>query len=218
MKAIKRISPLPQPTLLPQFLNRVLHTLPLPDMSKPETLSSQLSAKVCASSSKPPRHHCHNNLKATPDRTMVCGDNLRTSSFELDKEIISLLFGSQCKALQRTTKGREGLCLQQPEALVKIVPTKERELKLYEAMLYRETFEDEVVHLRNSFSMLEFLEAVLKTGNKMNVGTICGGAKILKFMLCSSSLMLRAQMGRQLNSTLSCMQACPCHKAGEALA
>ncbi|CAN6855165.1 unnamed protein product [Brassica oleracea] len=65
---------------------------------------------------------------------------------------------------------------------------------------------------------MKFLEAVLKTGNKMNVETICGGAKILKFMLCSSSLMLRAQMGRQLNSTLSCMQACPCHKAGEALA
>lgn len=65
---------------------------------------------------------------------------------------------------------------------------------------------------------MKFLEAVLKTGNKMNVETICGGAKILKFMLCSSSLMLTAQMGRQLNSTLSCMQACPCHKAGEALA
>ncbi|KAH0856803.1 LOW QUALITY PROTEIN: hypothetical protein HID58_085064 [Brassica napus] len=131
---------------------------------------------------------------------------------------------------------REGLCLQQPEALVKIVPTKERELKLcsYKGVIdelgsaekflklfvvVSFTFQiAEVVHLRNSFSMLEFLEAVLKTGNKMNVGTICGGAKILKFMLCSSSLMLRALMGRQLNSTLSCMQACPCHKAGEALA
>ncbi|KAF2611653.1 hypothetical protein F2Q70_00009632 [Brassica cretica] len=80
----------------------------------------------------------------------------------------------------------EGLCLQQLEALVKMVPTKEEELKLCsykgevdelgsaekflravvgvpfafqraEAMLYRETFEDEVVHLRNSFSMLEVL-------------------------------------------------------------
>jgi hypothetical protein len=63
-----------------------------------------------------------------------------------------------------------------------------------EAMLYRETFEDEVVHLRNSFSMLEeackelkssrlflkLLEAVLKTGNRMNVGTIRGGAKAFK--------------------------------------
>ncbi|KAL0787392.1 hypothetical protein Bca101_003638 [Brassica carinata] len=117
----------------------------------------------------------------------------------------------------------EGLCLQQLEALVKMVPTKEEELKLCsykgevdelgsaekflravvgvpfafqraEAMLYRETFEDEVVHLRNSFSMLEeackelkssrlflkLLEAVLKTGNRMNVGTIRGGAKAFK--------------------------------------
>ncbi|EXC01669.1 Formin-like protein 11 [Morus notabilis] len=63
-----------------------------------------------------------------------------------------------------------------------------------EAMLYRETFEDEVVHLRNSFSMLEeackeprssrlflkLLEAVLKTGNRMNVGTIRGGAQAFK--------------------------------------
>ncbi|CAF2126343.1 unnamed protein product [Brassica napus] len=117
----------------------------------------------------------------------------------------------------------EGLRLQQLEALVKMVPSKEEELKLCsykgevdelgsaekflravvgvpfafqraEAMLYRETFEDEVVHLRNSFSMLEeackelkssrlflkLLEAVLKTGNRMNVGTIRGGAKAFK--------------------------------------
>ena len=76
------------------------------------------------------------------------------------------------------------MCLQQLEALVKMVPTKEEEAKLssyngevnelgsaerfvkamlkipfaflrIEAMLYRETFEDEVVHLRKSFSMLE---------------------------------------------------------------
>ncbi|GFZ02987.1 actin-binding FH2 (formin homology 2) family protein [Actinidia rufa] len=117
----------------------------------------------------------------------------------------------------------EGLCLQHLEALVKMVPTKEEEAKLssykgdvnelgsaerfvkamlkipfaflrIEAMLYRETFEDEVVHLRKSFSVLEeackelrssrlflkLLEAVLKTGNRMNVGTIRGGAKAFK--------------------------------------
>lgn len=77
-----------------------------------------------------------------------------------------------------------GLGLQQLEALVRMEPTKEEEAKLsgykgdinelgsaekfvkavlkvpfaflrVEAMLYRETFEDEVVHLRNSFSVLE---------------------------------------------------------------
>lgn len=80
-----------------------------------------------------------------------------------------------------------GLGLQQLEALVRMVPTKEEEAKLLEykgdinelgsaekfikllilcipfafqraeAMLYRETFEDEVVHLKNSFSMLEVI-------------------------------------------------------------
>nr|GEX87707.1 formin-like protein 11 [Tanacetum cinerariifolium] len=63
-----------------------------------------------------------------------------------------------------------------------------------EALLYRETFEDEVTHLRKTFSMvqeackelkssrlfLKLLEAVLKTGNRMNVGTIRGGAKAFK--------------------------------------
>lgn len=76
------------------------------------------------------------------------------------------------------------MSLEQLEALVKMVPTKEEEAKLLsykgdvnelgsaekfvramlsvpfafqrvETMLYRETFEDEVVHLRNSFSTLE---------------------------------------------------------------
>ncbi|KAL0413015.1 UNVERIFIED_CONTAM: Formin-like protein 11 [Sesamum radiatum] len=117
----------------------------------------------------------------------------------------------------------DGLSLQDLEALSKMVPTKEEENKLanykgdifelgsaeklvmamlkipfafprIEAMLYRETFEDEVLHLRKSFSMLEeackelrssrlflkLLEAVLKTGNRMNVGTIRGGAKAFK--------------------------------------
>ncbi|KAK6915598.1 Formin, FH2 domain [Dillenia turbinata] len=117
----------------------------------------------------------------------------------------------------------EGLSLQQLEALVKMQPTKEEEDKLssykggfdelgstekfvkalfkipfsfqrVEALLYRETFEEEVVHLRKSFSMLEeackelrssrlflkLLDAVLKTGNRMNVGTIRGGARAFK--------------------------------------
>ncbi|KAG6427306.1 hypothetical protein SASPL_111548 [Salvia splendens] len=117
----------------------------------------------------------------------------------------------------------EGLSLQDLEALSKMVPTKEEEAKLanykgdalvlgsaeklvkamiqipfafarIEAMLYRETFEDEVLHLKKSFSILEeackelrssrlflkLLEAVLKTGNRMNIGTIRGGAKAFK--------------------------------------
>ncbi|XVF57510.1 hypothetical protein PTKIN_Ptkin06aG0211100 [Pterospermum kingtungense] len=201
-------------------------------------------------------------VRAAPDRSMVW-DKLRSSSFELDEEMIESLFGYNIqssmkndetksktpspsqhvlepKRLQNITillkalnvtadqacnaliKGN-GLVLQQLEALVKMVPTKEEEAKLSsfkgdinelgsaekfvkviltvpfaflraEAMLYRETFEDEVIHLKNSFSMLEeackelrssrlflkLLEAVLKTGNRMNVGTIRGGAIAFK--------------------------------------
>ncbi|CAH8392405.1 unnamed protein product [Eruca vesicaria subsp. sativa] len=302
--------PPPPPPPLPQFSNRGLHTLSPPETVKPQTLSSQLSAKVCASSSSskplpppppPPPLPSQKQLqvinktpppplsldfsqrtplgkdgaplpklkplhwdkvRATPDRTMVW-DKLRTSSFELDEEMIESLFGYTMQSSTKNEDGRcktpspgkhllepkrlqnftillkalnatadqicsalgkgEGLCLQQLEALVKMVPTKEEELKLCsykgavdelgsaekflralvgvpcafqraEAMLYRETFEDEVVHLRNSFSMLEeackelkssrlflkLLETVLKTGNRMNVGTIRGGAKAFK--------------------------------------
>ncbi|KAK2632011.1 hypothetical protein EUGRSUZ_L02129 [Eucalyptus grandis] len=63
-----------------------------------------------------------------------------------------------------------------------------------EAMLYKETFDYETAHLKNSFLMLEeackelrssrlflkLLEAVLKKGNRMNVGTIRGGAEAFK--------------------------------------
>ena len=78
------------------------------------------------------------------------------------------------------------MCLQQLETLVNMVLTKEEEAKFssykgevnelgsaerfvkailkvpfaflrIEALLYRETFEDEVVHLRKSFSMLEVI-------------------------------------------------------------
>ncbi|XVE63050.1 hypothetical protein DITRI_Ditri06bG0168700 [Diplodiscus trichospermus] len=201
-------------------------------------------------------------VRAAPDRCMVW-DKLRSSSFELDEEMIESLFGYNIqnsvkndetksktpspskhvlepKRLQNITillkalnvtadqacnalmKG-SGLVLHQLEALVKMVPTKEEEAKLStykgdinelgsaerfvkvlltvpfaflraEAMLFRETFEDEVIHLKNSFSMLEeackelrsnrlflkLLEAVLKTGNRMNVGTIRGGARAFK--------------------------------------
>ncbi|XP_010550984.1 PREDICTED: formin-like protein 11 [Tarenaya hassleriana] len=143
----------------------------------------------------------------------------RLQNFTILLKALNATTDQVCSAL---LKG-EGLSLQQLEALVKIVPTKEEESKLCsyrgtidelgsaerfirailavpfsfqraESMLYRETFDDEVVHLRNSFCMLEeackelkssrlflkLLEAVLKTGNRMNVGTVRGGAKAFK--------------------------------------
>lgn len=104
----------------------------------------------------------------------------RLQNFTILLKALNATADQICSALGRG----EGLCLQQLEALVKMVPSKEEELKLCsykgevdelgsaekflkalvgvpfafqraEAMLYRETFEDEVVHLRNSFSMLE---------------------------------------------------------------
>ncbi|KAL3591180.1 hypothetical protein D5086_009820 [Populus alba] len=201
-------------------------------------------------------------VRAAPDKSMVW-DKIRSSSFELDEEMIESLFGYNFQSTEKNDEAKsktpspskhvlepkrlqnitilskaitataeqvcgalmrgDGLCLQQLEALAKMVPTEEEEAKLFgykgninelgsaekfvrvvlsipfafqrvEAMLYRETFEDEVVHLRNSFSMLEeackelrssrlflkLLETVLKTGNRMNVGTIRGGAKAFK--------------------------------------
>ncbi|KAJ6737628.1 FORMIN-LIKE PROTEIN [Salix viminalis] len=201
-------------------------------------------------------------VRAATDQSMVW-DKIRSSSFELDEEMIESLFGYNLQSKEKNDEAKsktpspskhvlepkrlqniailskstnataeqvcdalmrgDGLCLQQLEALAKMVPTKEEEAKLLgykgninelgsaekfirvvlsipfafqrvEAMLYRETFEDEVVHLKNSFSMLEeackelrssrlffkLLEAVLKTGNRMNVGTIRGGAKAFK--------------------------------------
>ncbi|KAF2316858.1 hypothetical protein GH714_042199 [Hevea brasiliensis] len=162
-------------------------------------------------------------VRAAPDRSMVW-DKIRSSSFELDEEMIESLFGYNLKGTMKNDEAKsktpspskhvlepkrlqnltilskalnanpeqvcealvrgDGLCLQQLEALAKMVPTKEEEAKLaeykgdinelgfiekfvkvaltipfsflrVEAMLYRENFEDEVVHLRNSFSMLE---------------------------------------------------------------
>ncbi|KAH7522858.1 hypothetical protein JRO89_XSUnG0094500 [Xanthoceras sorbifolium] len=232
--------PPPPPSLLPQYTQLGKDGAPLPKLK--------------------PLHW--DKVRAAPDRCMVW-DKLRSSSFELDEEMIESLFGYNIqgsmkndetksktpspskhvlepKRLQNITilskalnvtaeqvcnalmKG-EGLSLQQLEALVRMVPTKEEEAKLssykeninelgsaekfvkamlgipfafsrVEVMLYRETFEDEVFHLRNSFSMLEeackelrssrlflkLLEAVLKTGNRMNVGTIRGGARAFK--------------------------------------
>ncbi|RLM65871.1 formin-like protein 2 [Panicum miliaceum] len=80
------------------------------------------------------------------------------------------------------------------ERLVKVVLTIPCAFARVEAMLYRETFADEVSHIRRSFEMLEdacrelmssklflkLLEAVLKTGNRMNVGTARGGAMAFK--------------------------------------
>ncbi|KAJ4898485.1 Formin-like protein 11 [Raphanus sativus] len=307
--------PPPPPPPLPPLSNRGLDTLSLPKPADLQTLSSQLTAKVCASSSSDPSHPSTppplrpppppplpskqpqvvnkapppplsldfsqrrplgkngaplpklkplhwDKVRATPNRTTVW-DRLRASSFEFDEEMIESLFGHTMQSSTKNEEGKcktpspgkhllepkrlqnftillkalnatadqicsalgrgEGLCLQQLEALVKMVPSKEEELKLCsykgevdelgsaekflkalvgvpfafqraEAMLYRETFEDEVVHLRNSFSMLEeacmelkssrlfskLLETVLKTGNRMNVGTIRGGAKAFK--------------------------------------
>ncbi|PAN38544.1 hypothetical protein PAHAL_7G179200 [Panicum hallii] len=202
-------------------------------------------------------------VRAAPNRRMVW-DRIRSSSFELDEQMIESLFGynaARCSAKHEEAQSRSpslghhvldpkrlqnitilmkavnataeqiyaalmqgnGLSVQQLEALIKMAPTKEEVDKLegydgdvgslvaaerlvkvvltipcafarVEAMLYRETFADEVSHIRRSFEMLEdacrelmssklflkLLEAVLKTGNRMNVGTARGGAMAFK--------------------------------------
>ncbi|GFP84625.1 formin-like protein 11 [Phtheirospermum japonicum] len=157
----------------------------------------------------------------TPSPSKHVLDRKRLQNITILSKALSVTAEQVCVALIRGTG--DGLALQDLEALSKMVPTKEEECKLanykgeifelgsaeklvmgmlkipfgfsrIEAMLYRETFEDEVLHLQKSFSMLEeacmelrssrlflkLLEAVLKTGNRMNVGTIRGGARAFK--------------------------------------
>ncbi|GMN43900.1 hypothetical protein TIFTF001_013100 [Ficus carica] len=252
---------IPPPPCPPPFFkpnNSSLKTPPPPPSQLPQF--SPLGKDGSALPKLKPLHW--DKVRATPDHSMVW-DKLRSSSFELDEEMIESLFGYNLQNSMKNDESKSktpspskhvlepkrlqnitilskalnvsadqvceallqgsGLSLQQLEALVKMVPTKEEEAKLSgyggdinelgsaekfvramlsipfafqraEAMLYRETFEDEVVHLRNSFSMLEeackelrssrlflkLLEAVLKTGNRMNVGTIRGGARAFK--------------------------------------
>ncbi|KAF3454519.1 hypothetical protein FNV43_RR04967 [Rhamnella rubrinervis] len=252
---------IPPPPCPPPFFNANSNCLKTPP--PPPSQFPQFSPLGKGGSPLPKLKPLHwDKVRAAPDRSMVW-DKLRSSSFELDEEMIESLFGYNIqksikndeakskspspskhvlepKRLQNITilskalnvtaaqvcealvQGK-GLSLQQLEALAKMVPIKEEEAQLsgykgdinelgsaerfvkamldipyaflrVEAMLYRETFEDEVVHLRNSFSMLEeackelrssrlflkLLEAVLKTGNRMNVGTIRGGARAFK--------------------------------------
>lgn len=155
----------------------------------------------------------------TPSPTKHVLEPKRLQNITILSKALNMTAEQVCDAL---VQGK-GLPLQELEALAKMVPTKEEENKLsnykgdinelvsaekfvkallkipfaffrIEAMLYRETFDDEVTHLRKSFSMLEeackelrssrlflkLLEAVLKTGNRMNIGTIRGGAKAFK--------------------------------------
>ncbi|KAJ7977946.1 Formin-like protein [Quillaja saponaria] len=156
----------------------------------------------------------------SPSPTKHVLEPKRLQNITILSKALNITAEQVCEALMHGN----GLTLQQLEALVKMVPTKEEEAKLssykgnninelgsaekfvrkmlnvpfsflrIEAMLYKETFEDEVVHLKNSFSMLEeackelrssrlfskLLETVLKTGNRMNVGTIRGGARAFK--------------------------------------
>ncbi|KAG8047343.1 hypothetical protein GUJ93_ZPchr0008g13980 [Zizania palustris] len=136
--------------------------------------------------------------------------------------LLKTLNASTSQVCDSVTQGN-GLSVQQLEALVKMKPTKEEEEKLLnydgdinmldpaenfvkvllsirmafprmEVMLYKESFDDEVAHIKMSFAMIEgactelkssklffrLLEAVLKTGNRMNVGTLRGGASAFK--------------------------------------
>ncbi|XP_020110815.1 formin-like protein 9 isoform X2 [Ananas comosus] len=163
------------------------------------------------------KHEEAKNKTQSPSKHVM--EHKRLQNITILLKAINSTSEQVCDAL---TKGN-GLSVQQLEALVKMTPTKEEEEKfsLYDGdideldpaekfvkvvlsipfafsrvqvMLYRETFEDEVAHLRKSFAMLEeackelrssrlflkLLEAVLKTGNRMNVGTIRGGARAFK--------------------------------------
>ncbi|PHT52671.1 Formin-like protein 1 [Capsicum baccatum] len=231
--------------------------------------SSEVVERSNDESSKPKLKPLHwDKVRATSDRVMVW-DQLKSSSFQLNEEMIETLFTVNCsnlnskdgitrliqpvlnqenrvldpkksqniaillRALNVTieevceallegnadTLGNEIL-----EGLLKMAPTKEEELKLkefkdespfklgpaekfvkavlyipfafnrVEAMLYIANFDSEIEYLiksfetletaceelRNSRMFLKLLEAVLKRGNHMNVGTNRGDARAFK--------------------------------------
>ncbi|XP_020586009.1 formin-like protein 2 [Phalaenopsis equestris] len=154
---------------------------------------------------------------STPNKQVL--EHKRLQNFTILLKALNATAEQVCKALILGS----GLGTQQLEALAKMAPTKEEEERIIkcgddtdelgstekflkdilriplafsriEVMLYKEIFEDEVIHLKKSFTILEeackelrssrlflrLLEAVLKTGNRMNVGTIRGGARAFK--------------------------------------
>ncbi|KAJ9564261.1 hypothetical protein OSB04_000227 [Centaurea solstitialis] len=218
--------------------------------------------------SKPKLKPLHwDKVRTTSDRATVW-DQLKSSSFQLNEDIMESLFGCNSGGSGKKEDGRksvippgirenrvldpkksqniaillralnvtqeevseallegnsDGLGGELLETLVKMAPTKEEEIKLrdykgdisklgsaerflkgildipfafkrVEAMLYRANFENEVKFLRSSFQTLEaaseelkssrlflkLLEAVLRTGNRMNVGTNRGEATAFK--------------------------------------
>lgn len=257
--------PPPPPLLAPQLQNGQRSSGPaLPPPPAPPGLFRQAAAVGKNGAPLPKLKPLHwDKVRAAPNRRMVW-DRIRSSSFELDEQMIESLFGydaARCSVKHEEAQSRSpslghhvldpkrlqnitilmkavnatadqiyaallqgnGLSVQQLEALIKMAPTKEEVEKLesydgdvgslvaaerlvkvvltipcafarVEAMLYRETFADEVSHIRKSFAMLEdacrelmssklflkLLEAVLKTGNRMNVGTARGGAMAFK--------------------------------------
>ncbi|CAL5027046.1 unnamed protein product [Urochloa decumbens] len=266
--AVPAPPPPPPPLLVPQRQNGQRSggggpALPAPP-APPPGLFRQGAAVGKNGAALPKLKPLHwDKVRAAPNRRMVW-DRIRSSSFELDEQMIESLFGynaARCSAKHEEAQSRSpslgnhvldpkrlqnitilmkavnataeqiyaallqgnGLSVQQLEALIKMAPTKEEVEKLesydgdvgslvaaerlvkvvltipcafarVEAMLYRETFVDEVSHIRKSFAMLEdacrelmssklflkLLEAVLKTGNRMNVGTARGGAMAFK--------------------------------------
>ncbi|KAG5530450.1 hypothetical protein RHGRI_025411 [Rhododendron griersonianum] len=204
-------------------------------------------------------------VRASSDRAMVW-DHLKSSSFQLDEEMIETLFMVNSSSLTPKDNSRPTMLNQENrvldpkksqniaillralnvtidevceallegnadtlgtellESLLKMAPTKEEERNLKEfkdespvklgpaekflkavldipfafqrvdAMLYIANFDSEVEYLKRSFETLEaaceelrksrmflkLLEAVLKTGNRMNVGTTRGDAHAFK--------------------------------------
>ncbi|RXI09802.1 hypothetical protein DVH24_016863 [Malus domestica] len=157
-------------------------------------------------------------VRASSDREMVW-DQLRSSSFKLNEEMIETLFvvktpnpnpketavlpslnqenrvldpkksqniAISLRALNVTIEevceallegNSDALGTELLESLMKMAPTKEEERKLKE---YKDDSPAACEELRNSRMFLKLLEAVLKTGNRMNVGTNRGDAHAFK--------------------------------------
>ncbi|KAK4376166.1 hypothetical protein RND71_006843 [Anisodus tanguticus] len=245
--------PPPPPPPPPPCKNIEIPTIPLPPLSKPVYNPPVLETPVASPMELPSiLEHIKNDdekneepkprlktlhwdkVRASSDREMVW-DQLKSSSFKLNEEMIETLFVVKApfsntnetarrnvlpsqsqenraldpkksqniaillRALNVTTEevceallegNAENIGTELLEILLKMAPSKEEE----HAMLYISNFNYEVNYLRKSFETLEaaceelrssrmflkLLEAVLKTGNRMNVGTNRGDAHAFK--------------------------------------
>ncbi|KAG1368232.1 hypothetical protein COCNU_14G007000 [Cocos nucifera] len=123
---------------------------------------------------------------ANPDQSMVW-NQIKSGSFQFNEEMIETLFGYSSADKYNSEGKKESLLKDASPRYVRILdPKKSQNLAIsLKALNVRieevcDALWEACAELRNSRLFLKLLEAVLKTGNRMNDGTYRGGAQAFK--------------------------------------